>query len=563
MSFNSVPDLNTRLTKNPFAMAVAISPTNAFGIPNKDQFFAFTSNFGQCDYPTRKISDRMYDDVVRAALDPAWVKKQERIELKLIHKSLPFNTDSYKASMFKQYPPGTEYVFSYIESRGGEFDRVVHMGVQPFMEYLSNTITQEQVDLAAEAWDVHGEPFPKEGWDYIVQKLDGKIPVRIRSVAEGLVIPTRNVLVTIENTDPMVPWITTWIETALLRAVWYMSTVATTSWHIKELINGYYETSVDEDAQASLLFRLHDFGARGVSSAESAELGAAGHLVSFLGSDTFSAMLFMSTAYDAPMDSITFSIPASEHSTITGWTRAKEPEAYLNMIDTFAKPGGLFACVMDSYDVLAATQMVSDPDGKHFKLLNERGGLMALRPDSDDPAVIIPRMLHILEKNSGSKINGKGFKVLNNFRIVWGDGITPQVISSILRIVVNVMGYSAENFVFGMGGRLLQIVNRDTQEYAMKCSALCANGVWHDVYKQPNGIISKASKKGKVTLVKNVDNLYCAVLQEEGMPDELHEVFLNGQVGKRWTLAEVRANAALPPVDNAPVGHSASVYPCM
>ena len=146
--------------------------------------------------------------------------------------NLLLNTDSYKASHAFQYPPNTTRVFSYIESRGGKFDRTVFFGLQGFLkQYLSRPVTAEQVDEAAEFWAAHGEPFYREGWDYIVQKHGGVLPVKIRAVAEGTVVPTHNVLVTVENTDPQCFWLTSFLETAILRAVWYPTTVATVSWH--------------------------------------------------------------------------------------------------------------------------------------------------------------------------------------------------------------------------------------------------------------------------------------------------------------------------------------------
>lgn len=474
-------------------------------------------------------------------------------------RALPFNTDSYKCSMWVQYPPGTEYVYSYIESRGGEFDRVLHGGLQPFLYYLEHRVTEAEVLAAAEIWAAHGEPFPLDDWLYIARELGGKIPVRIRSVAEGLVIPTRNVLVTIENTDTRVPWITTWVETALLRAVWYFSTVATVSWHIKQLCASYLEKSAD--AMDALAFRLHDFGARGVSSQESAEIGGAAHLINFLGTDTFGAIPFLMSFYGAQANEVGFSIAASEHSTITSWTRDMELTVdgpYMNMIKKFAGENKIFACVMDSYDILRAVETVSS--GEHFTALKAAGGLMVLRPDSDDPTVIIPKILRILEKNSGSTLNSKGYKVLNNFRIIWGDGINRQTIATILRIAVDMMGYSAENFAFGMGGALLQKVDRDTLQYAMKCCSIVVNGVQYEVYKQPAGIITKASKKGRVTLYKNAAGQYYNGLQEIGKKDELHNVFTDGEVLKTWVLSELRANSNLPICENAPAGHSAGIY---
>ena len=151
------------------------------------------------------------------------------------------NTDSYKVSMWKQYPAGTEYVYSYIESRGGKYDRTEFLGVQALAKELRVPITQADIDLADRLWTAHGEPFNREGWQYILDVHGGKLPIRIRAAKEGLVIPTKNVLCTIENTDPKCFWLTTWVETAALRAIWYPTTVGTTSWHIKQEILAYLE----------------------------------------------------------------------------------------------------------------------------------------------------------------------------------------------------------------------------------------------------------------------------------------------------------------------------------
>jgi nicotinamide phosphoribosyltransferase len=481
-------------------------------------------------------------------------------ELEEVMNSVLMDVDSYKVGMPDQYPPGTKIVRSYIESRGGLFDRVLHAGVQPYINKISKPVTARMVEIAAALWAIHGEPFPKEMWDYVVNECGGFLPIRIRSVAEGMIIPTRNVLVVTENTIPDMPYargLTTWVETGLLRATWYMSSVGTTSWHIKQLVKEYYAKSVDEaDIPLSILFRLHDFGSRGVSSAEAAQMGGAAHLFNFMGTDTFTAVPFLMLNYMASADEAGFSIVAAEHSTVTSWKREGEIKAAINMAQRFANPNVPFAFVIDSFDPIEFTKWVSSPDSPVLKILKERNALMVLRPDSGDPTIIIPQMLSILEKNVGSRTNGKGYKILNHFRIIWGDGIDINTIGSIYRRGVDVMGYSAENFAFGMGGALLQKVDRDTQRYAMKCSAVWIDEEgWRDVFKQPSTDIMKASKKGLVMLYKDREgklvNLIEGSPETEGLECMLHEVFNDGIVTKRWSLKEVRANTELPEWTNA------------
>lgn len=255
--------------------------------------------------------------------------------------SIILNTDSYKASMHLQYAPKTQTIFSYIESRGGRYDETVLFGVQAFIkEYMLDPITKADIDLAEEIWTAHGEPFNRAGWDYILEKHNGFLPVRIKAAPEGSVIPTRNVLVTIENTDPECFWLTTYIETALLRAVWYPTTVATNSREIKKIIARYLDQTGDLEG---LGFKLHDFGARGASSAESAMIGGMAHLVNFVGTDTIGAVVGVRKYYNEAIAG--FSIPAAEHSTITSWGRENEVEAFRNMLTQFAKPGALVAVV--------------------------------------------------------------------------------------------------------------------------------------------------------------------------------------------------------------------------
>ncbi|MFP3273316.1 MAG: nicotinamide phosphoribosyltransferase domain-containing protein, partial [Paraburkholderia sp.] len=149
------------------------------------------------------------------------------------------NTDSYKASHYLQYPPQASAMFSYIESRGGCYDRTLFFGLQMLLkEYLCRPVTHAMIDEAKAFFAAHGEPFNEAGWRYIVAQYDGYLPVRIRAVAEGSVVPTHNVLVTAECEDPEVFWLASYLETMLLR-VWYPVTVATQSWHLRKTIRRY------------------------------------------------------------------------------------------------------------------------------------------------------------------------------------------------------------------------------------------------------------------------------------------------------------------------------------
>lgn len=458
------------------------------------------------------------------------------------------DTDSYKASHAFQYPPGTTRVFSYIESRGGRFDRTVMFGLQMWLKrYMSAPITQAMVDEAAEFWAAHGEPFNRDGWEYIVNELKGRLPVVIRAVPEGTVVPTRNVLLTIENTDPACFWLTSFLETSLLRAVWYPTTVSTVSWHARQIIMTALERSSDDPA-GQIGFKLHDFGARGVSSRESAGIGGAAHLVNFQGSDTVTGVLYANRFYNTPMAG--FSIPAAEHSTMTSWGRSREADAYANMINTFGKPGALVAVVSDSYDIMNAAREIWG--GELRQLVLESGATLVVRPDSGDPLVVPVDVVEALGERFGYLVNTKGYKVLPGcVRVIQGDGIT---IESLPVILENLMarGWSADNIAFGMGGGLLQQVNRDTLKFAMKCSAAEINGEWIDVYKDPVSDPGKRSKRGRITLWTSGGEFETAVAapgrwtdRGMGWSDALVTVWRDGDLLVDTAFDEVRARAAL------------------
>ena len=471
--------------------------------------------------------------------------------------SILLDTDSYKVSMWKQYPAGTEYVYSYIESRGGKYTVTEHLGVQAFAQRLARTrITKKMVDDANRIWTAHGEPFNYDGWMYIVNELGGKLPVRIRAAREGLIIPTKNVVCTIENTDPKCYWLTTWIETPALRAIWYPTTVGTASWHIKQLLLNYLEKSGDP---TTIAFKLHDFGARGVSSGESAGIGGAAHLVNFMGTDTMAGVLHVMDVYGG--DVCGFSIPAAEHSTITSWGRTNEVNAYRNMVKQFGGEGKILAVVSDSYDIYNACKLW----GTELKQdVIDSKATVVIRPDSGEPVEVLTKMMAILEEKFGAPKNSKGYKLLNNVRVIWGDGINPVSLESILRTMVDLHGYSADNFAFGMGGGLLQQLDRDTLKFAMKCSSVGIRVTlrsdlgdydeveWRDVFKDPATDPGKQSKKGRVTLWTSGGEYETSVTaptrwtdKGTGWVEAMETYYEDGEVKFSQTFEQVRANSNL------------------
>lgn len=450
-------------------------------------------------------------------------------------------TDSYKMSQWLQYPSDTTHISSYIEARGGE-PTSVFFGLQAFIqEYLTTPITESDVNIAERLIKAHGEPFNRAGWMIIVNEYNGMLPVEIQAVPEGTVMATGNVQVQVVNTDPRLFWLTSYIETALLRAVWYPSTVATISRKMKKVLaKALHETS-DIPVKDQLPFKLHDFGARGASSTETAVLGGMSHLVNFSGTDTFEGILGAMTYYDSEVCG--FSIPASEHSTITSWGSENEVEAYKNMIEQFAGEGNIFACVSDSYDIYHAAGVLW-PSLK--QQLVDLGGTLVVRPDSGDPLTVPVEIVKLLMSSFGYSVNSKGYKVLPScVRVIQGDGIDSTSLPKIVEAMIR-EGLSLDNLAFGMGGGLLQKVDRDTLKYAMKASARRdAEGVWHDVYKDPVTDSNKQSKRGRLGLVVKNNVITTVREQEAGKDNLLTTVYRNGAVLTRDSFEKVRSRAEL------------------
>ena len=464
------------------------------------------------------------------------------------------NVDSYKLSHYLQYPPKTEFISSYIEARGfdetqlphpGEYGEVTVevtlFGLQYFIkEYLMKPVTMQDIDEAQKRVKAHGLPFNKEGWEKIVTKHNGYLPLRISSVQEGASIPVGNVLVQVENTDPEFFWLVSYIETALLRAVWYGSSVATISRICKKIIKYVMEETCDD--LSGLPFKLHDFGARGATSFEAACIGGAAHLVNFQGTDTFSALDLVSEYYNEP-GVVGFSIPAAEHSTITSWGREGEVNAYANMINQFGD--GMFAVVSDSYDIYKAC---ADIWGDKLKgQLLSMNGTLVVRPDSGDPLEVLLKVLDILGEKFGTKRNSGGLKVLPNYiRVIQGDGINVKSLSKIVFACAN-KSWSIDNIAFGMGGGLLQGVNRDTFKFAMKQNAIKIAGQdWRDVQKDPITSSGKKSKAGRQALIMQ-DGTYQTIRVEDlnGRQNLLEVVYEDGRLLRDMTFEKVRENAAL------------------
>lgn len=466
-------------------------------------------------------------------------------------------TDSYKlGAHWNMYPTGTTGNLAYFESRNGAlFPYTILFGLQPILRKLlcGRVVTQKKINEAAAISLAHfgnDKAFNRTGWEYILRKHKGRLPIRIKAVKEGIKVPTGNVLLTVENTDKRCAWLTNYVESVLTH-LWYPSTVATLSSCVKTVIEKYLVMS--SDSLNLLDFMLHDFGYRSVTCPEAAEIGGAAHLVNFKGTDTVSSLPFIAENYpnlldknfpnQTRYDGIGYSVPASEHSIATSLGRDGEVAVTRELISRY--PSGILSVVSDSYDIY---NFVDTIIGKTLKdEILARDGVLVIRPDSvtlshPTPAEEVLWILESLTISFGYSRNLKGYKVLNpKVRVLWSDGIDINGVEAILKAITDA-GFAAENIAtFGMGGGLLQKVNRDTQRFAFKSCWQERNGIGYDVFKQPIDS-SKVSKKGRIKLVD--DNGTLITVPESDLRNDLLEtVFLNGKMMRNQTFDEVRENA--------------------
>ncbi len=439
-----------------------------------------------------------------------------------------FNTDSYKLSHFLGYPPGTTEIYSYAESRGGDYDQVVVMGMQAVTQLLLNfSVSEQQIERAYELSKAHGVPFNYEGWRKLFLRyaepnreehwnadclLLKRLPIRIEGLRDGTVAGIREPLFAVYNTDPDFPWLTSYLETPLLR-VWYPITVASRVFQMRKRIRTYYTDTSDGMFDG---FGVLDFGSRGTTSTESSALGGLGHLASFSGSDNLPAIWMARELYGSEMPAQ--SVAATEHSIMTAWLNENELASFEYLIENMAPENGILSAVSDSWDIFAATDKWVSLREK----IRKKNVKLVVRPDSGEIFDVLPKVLKKLEDGFGYTINKKGFKVLNNVGVLWGDGINEDSVVLPFEIARQ-MGISADSIITGSGGGILQVgIDRDTMKFAFKASNAIVNGESRPIAKDPITDPGKKSKTGKF--------------------DFPHVYYDNGVFGEQITLDEIRTN---------------------
>lgn len=473
-------------------------------------------------------------------------------------------TDGYKLDHRRQYPAGTTLVYSNWTPRKSRLEgvnEVVFFGLQYFIKkYL------------IEDFEAHFFRQPKEkvvaqyrrrvnaylgenqvGTQHIEALHDlGYLPLAIKALPEGASVPIRVPMFTMYNTLPEFFWLTNYFETLLSAVVWMPCTSATIAKEYRKLLNTY--TQETASAPDFVAWQGHDFSMRGMAGTEAALLSAAGHLLSFTGTDTIPAIDFLETYYnaDAEMELIGGSVAATEHSVMCMGTNAGELETFRRLI-TEVYPAGIVSIVSDTWDLW---KVLTEYLPAMRQEIEQRNGKVVIRPDSGDPVGIIcgnpngkteaerKGVIALLWEVFGGTINSKGYKELPPYiGAIYGDSITLQRAENICKRL-KVSGFASTNMVLGIGSYTYQYNTRDTFGFAMKATYGEVNHVGREIFKDPitdDG--TKKSAKGLMAIHRENGAyvLYDQLSWEAERQGELREVFRDGKLLIDQSLAEIRA----------------------
>lgn len=478
-----------------------------------------------------------------------------------------FLKDGYKVGHKFQYPQGTTLVYSNLtprKSRNADVQEIVFFGLQYFIkEYLIRQFDEEffrrpKADVLREYARRMDCYLGKDSipYQHIGDLHDlGYLPLEIKALPEGCLVPMRVPIFTIKNTHPAFFWLTNMLETVLSAVLWKPSTSATTAFEYLRTFTRYAKETVGGD-MSFIAWQGHDFSFRGMSGIEDAVMSGAAHLLSFSGTDTIPAIDFLETYYhaDCERELIGGSVPATEHSVMCMGTQDGEIKTFERLI-TDIYPAGIVSIVSDTWDFW---QVITEFLPQLKDRILARAGKVVIRPDSGDPVKIIvgdvdaapgsPAFKGAIEcmwETFGGTITPKGYKLLDgHIGLIYGDSITPARQREILE-GLKAKGFASYNVVLGIGSWTYEYVTRDTFGFAMKATYGEVDGAGRDIFKDPktdDG--TKKSAKGLMQVYKDGVTGKLALKdqcswEEEGK-GELKTVFKDGKLVVDWTLAQIR-----------------------
>lgn len=475
--------------------------------------------------------------------------------------------DGYKLDHRRQYPEGTEFVYSNWTPRGSRIEGINHVvffGLQYFLEkYLGEEFDKffdapEDEVVAKYTRRVNGYLGPNEIGDEHIRALHrlGYLPLEFKALQEGTSVPLRVPMLTVENTLPEFFWVVNYIESLMSCVLWMPMTSATIAKRMRNLLD---EWAVKTGSPKEFVdWQGHDFSFRGMAGVEAAVLSGMGHLTQFTGTDTIPAIDAVEEYYDINSDGylIGGSVAATEHSVMCAGGKDDERETYARLLNLY--PTGILSVVSDTWDLWKV--LTETVPSLHDEIL-ARDGKLVIRPDSGNPADILcgdPReninrakaegVVETLWREFGGTITETGHKLLDShIGVIYGDAINFERAQEILTRL-EAKGFASANVVFGMGSYGYQYQTRDTFGFAMKATNVIINGVETPIFKAPvtdGG--EKKSLTGRIAVLPNletgelyaVENASAWALQRS----LLTTVWKDGKFVNRVGFEEVRNNA--------------------
>ena len=476
-------------------------------------------------------------------------------------------TDGYKLDHRRQYPNGTTLVYSNWTPRKSRIEgveQVVFFGLQYFLKkyivedfdrYFFSRPKEEVLKKYARTVNNYlGEN--QVGIEHIASLHDlGYIPMVFKALPEGAAVPMKVPMFTMYNTLPEFFWLTNYFETLLSAVIWLPCNSATIAKQYRKVLDKYARetSSVPEFVN----WQGHDFSMRGMGGIEAAVTSAAGHLLSFTGSDTIPAIGFFEEYYNADSDNelIAGSVAATEHSVMCMGTTEGEYETFRRLVCN-VYPKGIVSIVSDTWDLW---RVLTDYLPRLKNEITSREGKVVVRPDSGNPVAIIcgnangkteverKGVIELLWDTFGGTVNNKGYKeLIPKIGAIYGDSITVERATQICEELKQ-KGFASTNVVLGIGSFTYQYNTRDTFGFAMKATYGEVNRQGREIFKDPvtdDG--TKKSAKGlmKITLERGIYKLTDGVTWEEEQTGELKEVFRDGKLLEEHSLAQIRARIA-------------------
>lgn len=471
--------------------------------------------------------------------------------------------DFYKAVHAEMLPKGITKSVSYFTprmSRVKRWNEVVMFGLQGFIkEYLVDYFNEyfffEYRNKAIGTYKTVMDAVLGEG-AYGLQKIEdlydlGYLPIEIKALPEGTLVPMHVPMFSIENTHKDFAWLPQALESLISAEMWHPMIAATVGHTYRQIVNKFYEMTCDDDIPKSKALGAFDF--RGEECLQSAVKAGAGWCLSFLNTATVPTIPYLERNYncDCTKEPVAFGSPSTEHSVMcSNYAIDGDEETLIKRLLTEIYPNTSFSAVLDSYDYWNVVENIL-PKLKN-EIMNHNGCLL-IRGDSGDCVDVVTRTVFKLWEEFGGTTNSKGYKVLDpHVKAIYGDSITVQRCEQIYDILEK-NGFAASNVALGVGSFSFQCIEedgvlkpftRDTFSSCIKATYCEIDGRPYPIFKNPKDGGFKKSQRGLCHVYKGSDSklTFKDGYTSENLPmnNLLETVFRDGKLVKEQSLQEIR-----------------------